>query len=283
MSRHTDALNSYKTRLLDRLANLDSPMAEQLRTVKLDWFRIENNIEEESEETDVFIYDDIGGSFGVEASTFVEQLNQITAKTINLRINCRGGSVFDAIAIYNSLVKHPAYVRSYVDSLAASAASFLALAGDEVIMMEGSQMMIHDALGMEHGNSRDMQAMSTFLNRQSDNIASLYANRAGGSVQDWRAKMLDETWMFADEAVEMKLADKVYVRPRKESEEIEEESEAELTNSLPEAEDIDISQLMQIRHTLSNCGFKYAGRQNAPKPQPSNSENVKSLRALLRK
>lgn len=282
MSRHTEALAGYRNRLIDRIANLDPGLASNLREMKLGWYTITNEAEsdvepEEEPSAQVYIYDEIGGSFGVSAADFVEELNGITSKQIDVHINSPGGSLFDAIAIYNALIQHPANVTTYVDSLAASAASIVALAGDEVVTMVGAQWMIHDAMGMEMGNAADMTAMATFLSRQSDNIASIYASKAGGSIEDWRNKMLAETWMMAPEAVALGLSDRVY-EPRPKAEEEDEELEPEVEvpkEEMPEdaeedeesteddeeddEEDIDVKQLMQRRHTLTNRGFKYAG------------------------
>lgn len=284
MSRHTEALTGYKNRLIGRIKNLDPGLATELDSLRLGWYSITNAADDEStvepdEEpaASVYIYDEIGGSFGVSADEFVQELNGITARQIDVHINSPGGSLFDAIAIYNALVMHPANITTYVDSLAASAASIVALAGDEVVTMVGAQWMIHDAMGMEFGNAADMEAMAAFLNRQSDNIASIYANKAGGDIEDWRAKMLAETWMMAPEAVALGLSDRVYEpRPKGEEEEPKEPEvempdedemmpdEEESTEDAEEGEDdeeIDVKQLMRKRHVLTGRGFKYAGVQ----------------------
>jgi hypothetical protein len=132
-----------------------------------------------------------------QREAFAEDLQAIDRSPINVRINSPGGSVFDAIAIYNALNHHPARSVTYVDGLAASAASVIAMAGDEIVMMPGSQMMIHDASAVHDGNAADMAKMGTFLDRQSNNIADLYRMRAGGDIAEWRDLMLAETWMFA--------------------------------------------------------------------------------------
>src|SRR5690606_38136643 len=117
--------------------------------------------------------------------------------------------VFDGVAIYNALRDHPADVAVRVDGLAASAASFIAQAGDKVTMNRGSQLMIHDAWGLCIGPAADMRETAALLDRVSDTIAGLYAARAGGTVEDWREAMLAESWYSAEEAVEANLADEV--------------------------------------------------------------------------
>jgi ATP-dependent protease ClpP protease subunit len=278
-------ITGYKAKLAERISAVDPNLAAQLRNIQLPWYTIRNAepappSEDEPEEVgaEVFIYDEIGGSFGVSADEFVQDLQNIDADNIDVRINSPGGSVFDAIAIYNALVKHPANVTTYVDALAASAASIIAMAGDQCVMMVGSQMMIHDALGAELGNAAMMREMADFLDRQSDNIASIYTNRAGGEVSDWRNRMLAETWLFADEAVAIGLADSVYTRAaQRAAEEAEEETEEgdkpemeDPTQPVPEPEEDDpddaIEALMHARHRLTNRGYKYTGRRKAPSP-----------------
>lgn len=158
--------------------------------------------------TDVVIYSEIG-YWGVEAATFIRDLQMVTTPNINLRINSPGGDVFDGIAIYNALVAHPAKVTSYVDSLAASIATLIALAGDEVEMGKYSMWMIHDASGGVGGNAEDMRAMADLLDKISQNIAQAYADASGGDADDWRALMKAETWYTADEAVTAGLATRV--------------------------------------------------------------------------
>lgn len=163
------------------------------------------------------IYDYIdpdGGYWGISANEFAESLQDAgDVDRIVLRINSGGGSVWDGLAILNTLRSHDASVTAYVDGVAASAASFIAAACDEVVMMPNSRLMIHDALGLCIGQAVDMRAYADFLDDTSDNIAEIYAGRAGGDVASWRAAMsesgLNGKWYSADEAVEVGLADKV--------------------------------------------------------------------------
>lgn len=176
------------------------------------WYRIENLADAGT--ADIYIYDEIS-YWGVSAQDFVNELNTITASTLNVYINSPGGDVFDGIAILNALRRSEATVNVVVDGVAASAASFIAVgAGDTVTMSRNSQMMIHDALGIEIGNAEEMRAFADRLDQASQNIASIYAEAAGprgGStnIDDWRALMKAETWMTAQEAVDLGLADQV--------------------------------------------------------------------------
>lgn len=168
------------------------------------WYRITNR----AEAADVMLYDEIG-LFGVTASDFVRELKAIKGDHINLHINSPGGEVFDAVAIYNALASHSARVSVTVDGIAASSASFIAMAGDDVRMTRNAQMMIHEAHAIGVGNAKDMRALAGLLDKCSDNIADIYAQRAGGTVAQWRARMAGETWFSAQEAVDVGLADEV--------------------------------------------------------------------------
>lgn len=172
---------------------------------KRDWFRIEAK---SAGETDVSIYDEIG-FFGVTASQFTRELALISTPTINLHLNSPGGDVFDGIAIYNALKAHKATVNVVVDSIAASIASVIAMAGDTVTMSRGSMMMIHEPFALVIGDSREMRKAAESLDLMGDSIAEIYSARAGKTREDWRDAMAEETWYSADDAVKAGLADSV--------------------------------------------------------------------------
>jgi ATP-dependent protease ClpP protease subunit len=200
---------------LNKLQNLaDTARAKaQQNTRKRDgrsWYRIENAA---NGLTEVYLYDFIG-EWGVTASDFVGELRNAKAGAVDLHINCEGGEVFDGLAIYAAIQQHKGHVAAYVDGLAASSASFIAQAADEIVMAPRSRMMIHDAHGLAIGNARDMQAMAALLDDLSDNIAEIYAARSGKSVAYWRTAMhgqdgSDGTWYDAEAAVAAGLADRV--------------------------------------------------------------------------
>ena len=168
-------------------------------------------------EAEVYLFDEIG-AWCDTAGDVVDTLRDLDVDHIAVKINSPGGDVFDGIAIMNILKSHPAKVTTVVEGLAASAASFIAVgAGDEVVMMPHSQLMIHDAWGMSMGNAEDMLRCAEELNRASDNLAAIYQAKAGGDVGDWRDAMREESWFSADEAVEAGLADRVESCEREDS------------------------------------------------------------------
>jgi ATP-dependent protease ClpP protease subunit len=179
----------------------------QQLSARADWFRLTDSTDGVAPAT-LHLYDEIG-FWGVTAADFQQALVAVSGPSLTVHINSPGGDVFDGIAILNMLRAHPLPVNVVIDGLAASAASFIAQAGDTVTAMPNSQMMIHDASGVVRGNQADMLEMASLLDKVSDNIASVYAKRAGGDVADWRAAMRAESWYTADEAVAAGLADTV--------------------------------------------------------------------------
>jgi ATP-dependent protease ClpP protease subunit len=170
------------------------------------WYRFENAADETAH---VYIYDEIG-YWGNSASEFLENLKQISASSIVMHVNSPGGDVFDAMAIMNGFRNHPASVRAEVDGIAASAASFIIQAADHIVMMPGSQLMIHDASGFCFGNASEMRELADELEKCSDLIAKVYADRSGKDTQaEWRDRMLATSWYTPEEAVAVGLADEV--------------------------------------------------------------------------
>ena len=177
-------------------------------TPKREWYRIDNKADTRT--ATIWIHDEIGW-FGITGREFIEDLMAIDADTIDLHLNSPGGEVFDGIAIYSTLRQHSAKVNVIIDSLAASIASVIAMAGDTVTVTPNGMMMIHDGLGLAIGNAADHRDMADLLDKISDNIASVYAERATGdkTADEWRALMLAETWFNADEALEAGLVDAI--------------------------------------------------------------------------
>lgn len=170
------------------------------------WYKVENKADTTPT---VYLYDEIGG-YGVTAPDFINELNAIDADVISVHINSVGGEVYEGFAIYQALKDHRATVEITVDALAASIASVIAMAGDKVTMARNAEMMIHDGMVMTMGNAAELRKTVDMLDRVSNNIASVYAERTGvGTSETWRDSMLAETWYSADEAVAAGLADEV--------------------------------------------------------------------------
>lgn len=166
----------------------------------------------EAAATRIDVYDEIGDDSGVvggcSAKDFAAQLAGVTGP-LDVHINSYGGSVKDGIAITSAIRAHKAPKRTIVDGMACSAASVIMQAGDERIVQPGAMVMIHDASAGVMGNAAEMAKAAAELEKFSDNIAQVYAGRAGGTAEQWRAAMREETWYTADEAVDAGLADTI--------------------------------------------------------------------------
>jgi len=170
------------------------------------WFRFEAKAGEDA--TTIYIYDEIS-AWGVTAKDFIAELRKVSAKTIHLRLNSPGGDVFDGITIYNALREHAATVKVQVDGLAASIASIIAMAGDEIRMAKNSFMMIHFAWAWAAGNATEMRKLADTLDKIDTTLVTTYQDKTGASQRDIRQMMADETWMSADEALANGFADAV--------------------------------------------------------------------------
>jgi ATP-dependent protease ClpP protease subunit len=182
-----------------------------LRQGRNEWYRIANATAGVPARVDIF--DEIGW-FGVTAADFVKDLGGVSGD-LDVHVNCPGGDVFEGIAIYNALLGHKGTVSVYVDGLAASAASFIAMAASpgQLVIAKTASMMIHEAFGLAIGNAADMRQMADMLDQQSGNIAGIYADRSGRPAAQWRDAMRAETWYVGQEAVDAGLADRVSGAP----------------------------------------------------------------------
>lgn len=155
--------------------------------------------------------DSWGDWFGISAREFAEVIDDLPDNTteINLLINSPGGEVTEGIAILNLLRNHPARTVAVVEGVAASAASFIAAGCDELIMSRNSTLMVHSPWVLCIGDAQDMRSTADTLDSFEENIASIYAAKADGTVDEWREVMHAETWFTAEEAVEAGLADQV--------------------------------------------------------------------------
>lgn len=159
---------------------------------------------------EVVLYGDIGG-WGVTASSVKAELDAISASRITLRIHSYGGDGLEGVAIKNVLKSHQAYITAIVDGVAASAASLIAVAGaDELVMSENSELMIHKAwIWPDAGEADDLRKLADRLDQVNENYAAAYSAKAGGGPSHWLELMAAETWFSAEEAVQVGLADRV--------------------------------------------------------------------------
>jgi ATP-dependent protease ClpP protease subunit len=226
-------------------------MPNQLR----DWFRFVTN-KAQPDDAEVYIYGDIGDTFwgdGVSAQSFVDELNGITAKKLSIRINSPGGSAYDGLTIANAIVRHSATTTTWIDGLAASAASIVAMAGDEVVMSKYGEMMLHNAHALVMGTSKDMREVAAQLDQLNASIASFYADRSTTSddAAAFARAMSKETWYNADEALEAGLVTRI------DTSAVREETEKAVASALARTAET----------------YRYSGRQAAPAPVATTKES----------
>ncbi|WP_457063332.1 head maturation protease, ClpP-related [Mycobacteroides abscessus] len=191
------------------------------------------------------IYDEIDSWFGVNAEALVVEISALDPETeLTVRVNSPGGNAFDGINIANAIMRHPGKTTTYIDGLAASAASVIAVASDEVVVSKYGQAMVHDARSGQYGTAKDLRSVADHLEKLSASYAKLYADRAGGTVEDWAQAMADETWYTAEEMVAAGLASRV------------DDSGARA----------DTEKAVASALACSSYKFKYFGRPAAPAP-----------------
>lgn len=181
---------------MPRLLNLDRSFQP---------FQIKNKTATSAE---IILYGAIGTSWyedAISAKQFSDEINKLepTVKNLTVRINSPGGDVFDGISIYNRLKQHPAKVTVYIDGLAASIASIIALAGDEVIMGEGALYMIHLPSTVAAGDRNNFENTINLLMDVEEQLISIYQAKCGKKKtrNEIRAMMENETWLDSTQAI----------------------------------------------------------------------------------
>lgn len=170
----------------------------------------------DGEAGEIYIYGDIvryqWDEEEVTANSFKEDLDNLgDVSTINVYINSPGGSVFEGVAIHNMLKRHKAKINVYIDALAASIASVIAMAGDTIFMPKNAMMMIHNPWTFAVGNAKELRKVADDLDRISIAAIESYLQKAGDKLDEKTLKQLldEETWLTADEAKEYGLCDVV--------------------------------------------------------------------------
>lgn len=165
-------------------------------------------VENAAESATIYLYDVIDPYFGIGAEDFNRELSALKGKPVNLRINSPGGDVFDARAMATVIAQH-GDVTAHIDGLAASAATYVALAAKSVHMAEGSFFMIHNAWTLGYGNKSDFAELINLLDKLDQTIINDYARKTGKPADEITAWMNAETWFTAQEALDHGFVDSV--------------------------------------------------------------------------
>lgn len=164
----------------------------------------------------VYVYDVIDGYWGASAKALVEALAAAGDKHVDMHINSPGGDVFEARAMVSAVRAHQAKghtVTAYIDGLAASAATYLALSGDTVNIAEGGMFMVHNSWTLAWGNKSELRSTADLLEKIDGTIAADYQRKTGAKAEQVIAWMNDETWFTAEEAAAAGFVDNVIKAP----------------------------------------------------------------------
>lgn len=168
------------------------------------WF----SITAKANAADIFILDEIG-AFGVTAKAFIGELQALGGRPFTLHVNSPGGDMFAGLAIYNAIDSYRGQVTAVVEGVAASAASFISMAADKIVMPSNSMMMLHEASVGVIGGVESMREGARILGNLNSSMANAYAAKSGLTVERVKALMAATTWMTAEEALALGFADEV--------------------------------------------------------------------------
>lgn len=180
--------------------------------------RVRVNADSGNDEAEILIYGDIGYGWydeGITGESITKEINAIEADTINVRINSGGGLVFEGMAIYNAIARHSAKIIVHVDSIAASIASVIAMAGDEIRIAEGAHIMIHKPWSFAMGDAAAMRKEAEILDKLEKGIIDIYAARTDADRGELEAWVAAETWFTGQEAVDAGFADEMVPAKKK--------------------------------------------------------------------
>jgi ATP-dependent Clp endopeptidase proteolytic subunit ClpP len=173
------------------------------------WFEFKNK---NAEVAEIFIYEEIARypEWGMTAKNFISALQSVTAETIHLHINSPGGDVFEGNAIFNALKNSGKTIITFIDGLAASMASLIALTGSKVYMAENAIFMIHNPWTCSCGDENDLGKAIEMLQKIKSSMINVYTAKTGKSSDEISTMMDDETWLDATEAIEQGFADEIF-------------------------------------------------------------------------
>lgn len=174
-------------------------------------------MKEDGDVAHVYVYDVIDSYWGASAKGLVEALNEAGDKTVHLHVNSPGGDVFEARAMVSAVRAHQArghQVVAYIDGLAASAATYLALAGDQVHIADGGMFMVHNSWTLAWGNKAELRSTADLLDKIDGTIAADYARKTSASTEQIAAWMEAETWFTGAEALAAGFVDSVIEPPK---------------------------------------------------------------------
>jgi len=223
--------------------------------------------ESDDKETTITIYDVIGRDpwtgEGVTLKRVDAALRSIGPKDVTVNVNSPGGSVFEGLGIYEAFRQHKAKVTMNVMAMAASAASVIAMAGDEIRVAPGGFVFVHNAWGLAIGNKNDLTKASEDLDQFDGAMRGIYTGRSGASEDDVKKWMDEETFMNAKTAIDRGFADNE-LPPA----EIREEESEETKN---------VKAIREVEHALAQAGYSRSKRRSLLSAIKSDTPNAVAL------
>lgn len=163
------------------------------------------------DKTALYLHGVVGGWYDEITTDSVRRaLAGVTGGEVEVHINSYGGDMFEGIAIKNYLIQHPAKVTVVIDGLAASAASIIAMGGDTILMPRDTQLMIHNPWTFAAGNAKELRKVADDLDKSQTSIEETYLKRFKGERSELQALLDEETFLTAEEAVALGLADGIF-------------------------------------------------------------------------
>lgn len=203
----------------------------------------------EADAVNIQIYDEISSDdfWGdvVTAKAINDEIEKANCKPLEIHINSYGGEVFEGFAIYNSLKRYTGKKTVVVDGIAASIASVIAMAGDEIYMNKASMLMIHNASGVAYGNAEEMKKVAKALEQINEVIRDVYKNRSNLDDEQLKEFMDNETYFTPQEAVQYGFADGIV------EEDVPEEPTATALKNLTDSLTERITQLKEIKNVIN--------------------------------
>ncbi|WP_108070760.1 head maturation protease, ClpP-related [Heyndrickxia sporothermodurans] len=199
--------------------------------------KFEMKNDEKKNETDLYMYGTVGGSFwfgGITSREVRRQLSQIKTPVINVHIHSNGGDAFEGVAICNLLKNHKATVNVYIDGMAASAASVIAMGADKVIMPKNTMMMVHRASSLVYGNAEKLKKQADTLAKVDSALIESYTSRFKGEQMELEKLLDDETFLTAQEALSYGFCDEIAEPIKQVNEETDEDDDLEEDDDLDE-------------------------------------------------
>lgn len=226
------------------------------------------NSSENPEVAELYLYGTIGNGWfdDITSGNVKEFLNTSDVSQLNVHVNSGGGDVFESIAIHNLLKSHSAKISIYIDGLAGSGASVIAMAGDEIIMPRNAMMMIHKAWTVAAGNADEFRKVANDMDKIDHAVTESYTGRFVGEREELVTLLTNEEWLTADECMALGFCDyvgEIQLNENEDEPEDSNENEAQTVASIVDKYKVVASTEKKKIETKNNIFKSIANRSDA--------------------